>query len=66
MNRLILPRKAILMKAMNPSWECKGCGNLEIEISSQLYELLLIQAAEAGLTVEELNAYAFGNYMEKE
>ncbi len=36
---------------------------MDVEISSQLYELLLIQAAESGLTVEELISFAFGNYM---
>ncbi len=36
---------------------------MDVEISSQLYELLLIQAAESGLTVEELVSFAFGNYM---
>ncbi len=38
---------------------------MDVEISSQLYELLLIQAAESGLTVEELVSFAFGNYIKE-
>ena len=39
---------------------------MEIEISEGIYELLMIQAAESGLTVEELISFVFGNYMEQE
>ena len=39
---------------------------MEIEISPELLELLLIQSAESGLTVEELIKYAFGNYIKEE
>ena len=38
---------------------------MEIEISQQLYELLLLQSVESGLTVDELISYAFGNYIEE-
>ena len=37
---------------------------MEIEISEGLYELLMMQSAESGLTVEELISFVFGNYME--
>ncbi len=36
---------------------------MEVEISQELYELLLMQAAESGLTVEELISFVFGKYM---
>lgn len=39
---------------------------MEVEITPQLYELLLIQSAESGLAVEELISFAFGNYIERE
>lgn len=39
---------------------------MDVEISPQLYELLLIQSAKSGLTVEELISFAFGNYIKKE
>lgn len=38
---------------------------MEIEISQQLYELLLLQSAESGLTVDELITFAFGNYIKE-
>lgn len=38
---------------------------MEVEISSELYELLLIQAAESGLTVEKLVSFASGNYIKE-
>lgn len=38
---------------------------MDVEISSGLYELLLIQAAESGLTVEELVSFAFGNHIKE-
>ena len=39
--------------------------NLEIEISQELYQLLLLQSAESGLSVDELIKFAFGNYIEE-
>ena len=45
------------------AWE-RG-DNLEIEISQELYQLLLLQSAESGLTVDELISYAFGNYIKE-
>ncbi len=36
---------------------------MEFEISQELYELLLMQAAESGLTVEELISFVFEKYM---
>lgn len=39
---------------------------MEVEITPQLYELLLLQSAQSGFTVEELISFAFGNYIEKE
>lgn len=38
---------------------------MEVEITPQLYELLLIQSAQSGFTVEELIKFAFGNYMKE-
>ncbi len=38
---------------------------MEVEITPQLYELLLIQSAQSGFTVEELIEFAFGNYMKE-
>ena len=43
----------------------KGGGRLEIEISHELYQLLLLQSAESGLSVDELISYAFGNYIKE-
>ena len=39
--------------------------NLDIEISQELYQLLLIQSAESGLSVDELITFAFGNYIKE-
>ena len=38
---------------------------MEIEIPKQLYELLLIEAAETGSAVEEIAELCFKNFMER-
>lgn len=38
---------------------------MEIEIPMQLYELLLIEAAETGSAIEEIAERAFRNFMER-
>ncbi len=38
---------------------------MEIEIPKQLYELILIQAAQTGLTVEEVVEQIFRKFMER-
>jgi len=38
---------------------------VEIEISTQFYELLLKEAIETGFAVEEIAESAFRNYMER-
>ena len=38
---------------------------MDVGISEELYELLMMQAAESGLTVEELISFVFGKYMKE-
>ncbi len=38
---------------------------MEIEIPKQLYEWLLIQSAQTGLSVEEIIEQVFKNFMER-
>ncbi len=49
---------------MIPSWECEV--GVDIEIPDTLIELLLIQAAEQELSVEELVERAIRNYIERD
>lgn len=38
---------------------------MEIEIPKQLYELLLIEAANTGFTIEEIAEHCFKEFMER-
>ncbi len=38
---------------------------MEIEIPAQIYELLLIEAAQTGSAVEEIAEFAFKKYLER-